>query len=46
MTIFVNKTDEGFQEQVDNFLTKAPNYPALGLAATKLTELRKDWKLA
>lgn len=46
MTIFVNKTDEGFQEQVDNFLTKAPNYPALGLVASKLNDLRKDWTLA
>lgn len=46
MKIFVNKTEEGFQEQVDNFLTKAPNYPALGLLATKLTDLRKDWTFA
>lgn len=46
MTIFVNKTEEGFQEQLDNFLTKAPNYPALGLSATKLTDLRKDWTLS
>lgn len=46
MKTFIEKTEEGLQAQVDNFLTKAPNYPALGLAATELTELRKDWTLA
>lgn len=46
MKTFIDKTEDGFQAQVDNFLTKAPNYPDLGLAATELTELRKDWTLA
>lgn len=46
MIILIIRTEEGFQEQVDNFLNKAPNYPALGLSATMLTELRKDWTLA
>lgn len=45
MTILINRTEEGFQEQLDNFLTKAPSYPALGLDAIKLTNLRKDWTL-
>lgn len=45
MKTFIDKTEEGFQVQVDNFLTKAPSYPALGLAATALTDLRKDWTL-
>ncbi len=45
MITFVNKTEEGFQEQLDNFLTKAASYPNLGLSATKLTNLRKDWEL-
>jgi hypothetical protein len=45
MKVYVNKTEDGLQEQMDNFLNKAPNYPLLGLSATKLTDLRKDWTL-
>lgn len=45
MTIYVERTDDGLQTQVDNFLLKAPLYPALGLNAAKLTALRADWTL-
>lgn len=45
MTIYVERTDDGLLMQVDNFLLKAPIYPALGLSAAKLTALRADWTL-
>jgi hypothetical protein len=45
MTVLVDRTEVGFQAQVDNFLTKATTYPALGLDATTLADLRKDWTL-
>lgn len=45
MTIYIDRTEEGLQNQIDNFLLKAPKYPALNLDATKLADLRKDWTL-
>ena len=45
MTIFIDRTEEGLQNQIDNFLLKAAKYPALNLDATKQTDLRKDWTL-
>jgi hypothetical protein len=45
MTIYVDRTEEGLQNQIDNFLLKAVKYPALGLDATKQADLRKDWTL-
>jgi hypothetical protein len=45
MTIYVDRTEDGLLTQVDNFLTKVVDYPQLGLNATKLGDLRKDWTL-
>ena len=45
MQIYVERTDDGLLNQVDNFLLKAPTYPTLGLVAADLTALRKDWTL-
>jgi hypothetical protein len=45
MKIYVERTDDGLLNQVDNFLLKAPNYPELGLVPVKLTDLRADWTL-
>lgn len=45
MTVYIETTDDGLLAQIDNFLLKAPLYPALGLDATKLANCRKDWTL-
>lgn len=45
MKIYVERTDDGLLNQVDNFLLKAATYPALGLVPAKLTALRADWTL-
>ena len=47
MKVFVDKTEDGLQNQIDNFLTKATstNYALLGLEANKLSALRNDWNL-